>query len=236
MRKMFLSIIATVVAMVANAQDVTRYELDLGDFSELKVIEGINVDYKCNPDSAGKAVFYTTADKAAALMFTPKKTRLQIELAADCEGYTGLPTITVYSRFLTKVENCGDSLVRVLSVADCPEFKARIMGNGRLVVRKITAVTVNGSIDTGNGTLVINGSCDNARLSYTGGSGAIQADDLVAKDVKCTLWGTGSIGCHVTEKLTIVGASSGHIYYKGNPTKIKNNSVGIDIVPLDNEK
>lgn len=235
MKKICFLLIAIVATLMSNAQDVARYELDVNDFTELKVTEGINVDYKCNADSVGKAVFYATPEMASALMFSNKKGKLHIELAQEAENAVGVPTVTVYSRFLTKAENSGDSLMRVLSVADCPEFKARIVGNGRLSVREINATTVNASIDTGNGTIVINGRCDYAKLSYKG-AGTIEADGLVAKDVKCTLVGTGSIGCNVSGQLTIVGASSGHLYYRGTPTGIKNNSIGVDIVPLDNEK
>ena len=40
----------------ANAQN-GLYKLDVGDFSELKVTDGINVVYNCSTDSAGWAYF-----------------------------------------------------------------------------------------------------------------------------------------------------------------------------------
>ena len=48
-------IVATVVTM--SGQKLSRYELNVSDFSELKVVDGVNVDYKCNPDSAGMVCF-----------------------------------------------------------------------------------------------------------------------------------------------------------------------------------
>lgn len=195
MKRKLIPIILATAAVAAYAAEPTRYELDVKDFTELKVTDGINVDYRCNPDSAGKAVFNTSPELASAIYFVPGKSKLEIQLATKENGkYDGLPTVTVYSNFLSKVENSGDSLVRVVSIAPGPKFKARVIGNGHLLVRNVKANQVDASIDTGNGTITIYGSADQAKLSTTG-KGNIQADGLTANSVKCSLWGTGSIGC-----------------------------------------
>lgn len=138
MLKRILSLIAITASILAvNAEELKRYEIDVKDFSELKVIEGLAVDYKCSEDSAGMAVFTTSPDMASLLMFTNNKNKLEIQISTDGIDYQGLPKITVYSRFLNKVENSGDSLVRVLSVAPSPSFKARLIGNGTLSVHGI---------------------------------------------------------------------------------------------------
>ncbi len=215
----------------AHCAEMSRYELDVNDFSELKVVEGINVDYVCNPDSAGKAVFYTTPDLASVLMFTNNKNKLEMQIATDGIDYENIPTVTVYSNFLTKVENSGDSTVRVLDVAPGPRFKANLIGNGRIVVRKVNATQVDASINSGNGTIVIKGKCTVAKLSNVG-VGAIEADELEAVDVKCILVGTGSVGCSVRQNLTVIGTGSGKVYHKGTPEKVTNRSLGIKIVPI----
>ncbi len=233
-RSAIISIFCLFMGVCAHSVELSRYELDVNDFSELKVIEGINVDYVCNPDSAGKAVFYATPDLASVLMFSNNKSKLEMQIATDGINYNNLPTVTVYSNFLTKVENSGDSLVRVLSVAPLPKFKATLIGNGRIVVRDINATQVEGSINSGNGTVVINGKCTTAKLSSVG-AGTIQADELTATDVKCVLLGTGSIGCSVKQNLTVIGTGSGKIYYKGTPEKITNRSLGLKIIPFDSK-
>ncbi|MBR3765597.1 MAG: DUF2807 domain-containing protein [Muribaculaceae bacterium] len=236
MKKTFLTIILLIiVTSVVSAQKLSRYELDVKDFTELKVIEGINVNYVCNPDSTGRAVFIATDELASVLMFNNTKGRLEMQIATDGIDYKNLPTVTVYSKFLTKVENSGDSTVRVLNVASCPNFKARLIGNGRLIVKGIDVTYLDGSIDTGNGQLILYGKCESAKLSCTG-TGTIQADELVSNDTKCVMLGTGTIGCQALTSLNVVGASSGKVYYKGNPEQIKKRSVGVKIIPLDNEK
>ena len=232
MKRNLITLFFAAATISSFATEPTRYELDVKDFTELKVTDGINVDYKCNPDSAGKAVFNTSPELASAIYFVPGKSKLEIQLATKENGkYEGLPTVTVYSNFLSKVENSGDSLVRVVSLAPGPKLKARVIGNGHMLVRNVKANQVDASIDTGNGTITIYGSTDHAQLSTTG-KGNIQADALTANTVKCSLWGTGSIGCNPKDELSVMGAGSGTVYYKGKPT-IKNRSVGVKTSPID---
>lgn len=232
MKRLALYSALLLACIYACAEAPTRYELNVKEFNELKVIEGINVNYVCNPDSAGKAVFTTTADLASILMFSNNNGKLEMQIATDGINYRNIPTVTVYSKFLTRIENSGDSTVKAISIAPCPRFKARLIGNGRLVVRDINATTIEADIRTGNGTLIIGGKCESAKFNTTG-SGVIQADEVEAGDVKCTLAGTGSIGCWPSGKLTIIGAASGKVHYRGTPSEIKNLSIGVKAESLD---
>lgn len=218
------------VGVSTAADDLRKYELDVKDFNELIVIEGLRVDYRCNPDSAGYVSFVTTPDIASVLMFTNNKSKLEMQIATDGIDYDNLPLINVYSRFLSKVENSGDSLVRVLSLNPTPNFKARVIGNGSLSVHGIDTTNLDGSLETGNGSLTLNGKAAKAKYSLVG-TGSIQADELEADEVKCSLLGTGFIGCYPVNFLNVVGAS-GKVYHKGNP-KIKNRSIGVKIIAID---
>lgn len=237
MKRLLISLIATTFTLIGiSAQNLSRYELNVNDFTELRIINGVNVNYICNSDSAGKAVYIATDETASALIFNNNKGRLEIRIDPKKNNLTNLPTVNLYSKFLTKVENHGDSIVKVLNITPCPDFKGRLVGNGRLIIKNLDVINFDGSIDTGNGQLIVNGKCTNAKLSCTG-TGTIQADDLVANDTKCVLLGTGSIGCKASKNLNVAGATSGgKVYYKGDPEQIKNRSVGAKLVPLDNEK
>lgn len=212
-----------------------RYELKVGDFSHLSVVDGINVEYRCSEDSAGLAVFETSKAIADQLIFdSSKEGKLTIEKQFHSEGQLvkDLPVVKVYSKFLTQVKNSGDSTLIVVSVAPCPDFKAVTIGNGRVVVHNISCRKFDGAIKTGNGQLVVNGKCDNAVLSNTG-VGSIQADALQAGTVSCRFFGTGTTGVWVTDTLIIKGMFPGKLYYRGTPKKIKNYSMGVKIYPMD---
>ena len=90
-------------ALSLSAQTDTSYDLNVGEFSELRVSDGINVDYTSDPDKAGRAFFNCPAQQASSFMFTNKGGRLTIQLSPEIIGARNLPTKTVRSKHLTKV-------------------------------------------------------------------------------------------------------------------------------------
>ncbi len=230
--KIISSILLLVCCISATAANLVKYELKVNEFHELKVVDGINVVYSCNPDSAGLAVFTCPSDEAAAFIFNNPKGKgvLSMQLSTESIGRKNMPVVYVYSTFLTKVENSGDSLVKVLNVAKGPKFSAQLIGNGRLVVKDVKATEVNAGISTGNGTLVIAGECELAKIKLVG-TGVIQADELKADEVSVKASGTGSVGVWPLESLSVSGVGSTKVYYKGEP-KIKNRTLGIKTLPL----
>jgi len=157
MNRLFTTLIFTAAAGIcAVAQEMADYRLQVQDFTELKVTDAINVDYRCSPDSAGWAYFTTTPEVAENLLFSNNKATLTIQLGPDIDDKpVVLPTIRVYSTALAKVENSADSTVRVLTNVPQPSFRAQLIGNGTLIVRQVRATNVDAGINTGNGHLVI---------------------------------------------------------------------------------
>lgn len=219
-------------AISASAQ-TKDYTLTPGDFNELKVTGGINVDYRQSTDSAGYVCF-TAADRVASIVtVSVKKGRMRVEVIAreDEPIPTQLPTVTVYSTSLLKVENEGDSTVRVLSSVPVPAFTARLMGNGALIVRDIKATSVDCSLLSGHGRIVAYGSCTDARFNLLG-TGIIQADGLKAVNATCFASGTGDIGVNA-DNLKVRGVGSGTIFYTGKPQITKQFSAGVKVLPIE---
>lgn len=229
-KKAFFSLLLLLGFVSAYSADLVKYELNVGEFHELKVVDGINVVYSCHPDSAGLAVFTCPSSQASAFIFNNKKGKLSMQVSTEHVGVANLPVITVYSTYLTKVENSGDSLVKVVNVAQGPKFSAKLIGNGRISVHDVKATEVSAAISTGNGTLAITGVCDHANFNFMG-TGVIQADDLQTQTASVKAGGTGSIGLWATKSFTVMGAGSTKVYYKGSP-EIKNRSVGIKTFPF----
>lgn len=233
MRLRIVTVIAFVTAAIAavTGAEPQRFSLKVADFSTLKVVDPVNVDYRSSADSAGYIVFDCDPATASYLLFEPGKKKLSVKVSTDYLPHIPLPTVTVYSSFLDKIENSGDSLVRAFAPRCDEKFSAKLIGNGRLVIHGVDAAEVNGKIETGKGTLIIDGECTYTSLSSTG-KGHIQADELQAIDGKCSLWGTGSIGCNVRGKLSVVGLGSGTVFYRGQPREIINNGGGIKLKHL----
>ncbi|MCM1449455.1 MAG: DUF2807 domain-containing protein [Clostridiales bacterium] len=217
----------------AMAQSKQHHVVNVRDFTHLSVVNGINIDYKSHSDSAGMAVFDAPTALVNSVIFSNNgKGKLSIEVDVMDKNATDLPTVTVYSHFLTNIENMGDSTVRAFSVNAGPKFKAKIEGNGRLSIRGIYADEVSAKIFTGSGQLAIDGRCTKSNFSLTG-VGAIQADQLLSNRATATINGTGSIGCHATEQVTVKGTGPGTVYYTGNPPTVKNRSINVKIKSMD---
>lgn len=232
--RILMTLLPLLSIVAVNAQNA-QYKLDVGDFSELKVTDGLNVEYYASTDSAGMAYFECDKTLADKLIFTNNKNSLNIQLASEGEKLVDLPVIKVCSMTLQKVENSGDSTLRVCRTIPVRDFSATIIGNGTLVVNGIQSHKLNGNIKTGNGHLVLNGKTNEANLKNVG-TGTIEASGLEAKDCKCNIFGTGNIDCNASAALSVKGAGSGKVYYGGTPSKISNHSIGVKAFSIDSKQ
>lgn len=232
--KHFLTFIAFVAFVFLNVFGQERdYKLELKDFTELKVNNPVNVEYFSSSDSAGHVYFTCNPSVAEHLMFSNRKSTLAIQLAEDYDNSVPLPTIKVYSSRLEKVENGADSTVRVVRNENVDNFKARLIGNGSLIIDRIDATSAEISLMTGNGLIaVVSGKVFKSKLTNVG-TGTIQAGGLNSVQVKAIVSGTGSIDCCASEQLSIYGMGSGKVYYTGNPSKIHNRSMGVKALAIE---
>lgn len=230
MKHLLAAIIAWSAALAAAAQTNT-YSINVGDFDEIKVVNGVNIVHKQSADSAGLAVFSGRREVISAITFQNKNSKLQVEAVYDDQPIDNLPTVTVYSTFLKKVVNWGDSTVVVEKLALCPEFSAKIIGNGEIVVKQLECLKAGASVDAGSGHIVLKGKTKQAKYGLMS-AGTIEAGELEAATVSINLFGIGSIDCFATETLSVKGVS-GNVYYHGHPAQIKNKSVGLKLTAVD---
>lgn len=214
----------------AHSQVTERYKVEVGQFDKLKVTDNVNVVYRCNPDSTGYAQYVGGKEFADAFIITPKNGTLKIQVSTEDVGNPALPTLFVYSDFLTSVENSSSFSVTVEDPAPCAEFSAKEIGNGSITVENLKANVVKASIATGNGSVNISGKCQKAELKMVG-TGLISTDRLEATDVKCKILGSGSIGCWPVERLSVKGIGSTKIYYKGDPVVKKSGGGKVSRLP-----
>ncbi len=221
------------MSLACQAQ-VTRHEVKLRDFTRLSLLDDINVNYRCNADSAGLAVITCTQEVADHLIFSINNNgRLSIQVDDAFERQGNLPTITLYSKSLDEIENSGDSTLRISGLPPMKTFKVRLIDNGKIIARGLRASKLELQILSGKGKLIADGSCDELALRLVG-TGEIQADDVIATSVTCRIMGTGTIGCNVNGgELKVSGSGTGKVYYKGTPTKVSVRKLGtIKAIPM----
>ena len=236
MKKTLISMILLVAtALAVGAQD-TRYEVKVGDFTRLVLLDDINVNYRCNPDSAGLVVFNCSKEIADHLIFSlsdKKRLSIQVDDIYERKGY--LPTLTMYSSSLEEVENSGDSIMRISGLPAMPQFKVVLIDNGKIIVRGIRTSQLELHILSGKGKIIADGQCDHLSVRLVG-TGEIQADKVEAGSVTCRIMGTGTIGCdvHGGGELKVSGSGTGKVYYKGNPSKVTVRKLGtIKAIPME---
>lgn len=222
------------VALMASAQ-VKRHEIKVGNFTRLNLLDDINVDYRCNADSAGLIVVDCTSEVVKNLIFNVNdKGRLSIQVDDAFERQGNLPKLTLYSTALEEAENSGDSTLRISGLPAMKSFKVRNTDNGKVIVRDIRASQLELQILSGKGKIIANGACDDLSLRLIG-TGEIQADKVEATNVSCRIMGTGSMGCKVNGgQLKVNGSGTGKVYYKGQPSKVTVHKLGtIKAIPME---
>lgn len=235
MKKLIISAIILLSLPISITAQVTLHEFKVGNFSRLALIDDINVNYRCNEDSAGIAVVTCTQDLAERLIFsTNKSNRLSIQLYNDFSELSNLPTVTIYSSSLEEVENAGDSTLRISGLPPMKAFKVRNIDSGKVIVHGVRASQLELQILSGKGKIIADGTCDDLALRLIG-TGEIQADKVRATNVSCRIMGTGNIGCHVDGgDLKVSGSGTGKVYYKGQPNKVTVRKLGtIKAIPME---
>ncbi len=234
-RRIINSIVLVLAISLACQAQVTRHEVKLRDFTRLSLLDDINVNYRCNADSAGLAVITCTQEVADHLIFSINNNgRLSIQVDDAFERQGNLPTITLYSKSLDEIENSGDSTLRISGLPPMKTFKVRLIDNGKIIARGLRASKLELQILSGKGKLIADGSCDELALRLVG-TGEIQADDVIATSVTCRIMGTGTIGCNVNGgELKVSGSGTGKVYYKGKPSKVTVRKLGtIKAIPME---
>ena len=224
MKNIIVSLLLLLCGTAASVAEPEEYSVLVGDFTKIKVVDPIDVVYKYVPDSVGYAFFQSEAHGADVLTFSNSNGTLRIELSKDADPKSA-PVVYVSARFLAEVENSSTGTVTVLSPAPAVEFKATVVGNGRIVASGLNPTKVEASIKTGNGNIVLSGECQAARFNMLG-TGVIQADELKAQDVSCRIMGSGQIGCWPVVSLQSKGIGSTKIYYKGEPERLRKSGGG----------
>lgn len=229
-----MSVTLMALVVMAGLAQEKRHVFEVGNFTQLSLVDNINVNYRCNADSAGMAVVKCTQDVADHLMFSlSSKGRLSIQVEDEYERTGHLPTITIYSSSLAEAENSGDSTLRLSGLPPMKTFKVRLTDNGKIIARGVRASNLELRILSGKGKIIADGSCDALAL-WLVGTGEIQADNVRATAVSCRIMGTGSIGCYVDGgELKVNGSGTGKVYYKGEPSKVSVRKLGtIKAIPM----
>jgi hypothetical protein len=127
-----------------------------------------------------------------------------------------------------------------LTIADIGSFTTKTPMRVDVTVPSLEAITLSGSgmVDItgvktgpftvrvpGSGVLTVTGNVDKLDVSLAG-SGDVQLQGLVARDVKATVSGSGRLQVNATHNLDASLSGTGAIFYSGNPSTVNRNVTG----------
>ncbi len=224
---------AILCSLAAYAEPTTLFSNFCGPFDKLEVTDNVNVVYRTDPDSAGYMRYEGGRRFADAFIVSNKNGKLKIQVNTEDVNDPELPTIHIFSNFLTSVENSSEKRIEIRSLAAVPSLTVKQIGNGSIAIDGIRADRLKASIATGNGQIILTGSATEANFIMVG-TGTIQADLLRADVVKCSVVGGGTIGCWPQESIRVKGLGSTKVYYRGNPVVKK--GPGLKVMCLDTMK
>lgn len=225
--KILTSVIAAVLAILPAGAAKNHYEINIGEFHILNVSDNMNVVWKASKDSAGYVTFYGDDRFADAFIFQNNtgKGTLKLRVTTDNVDDPELPTLYIYSSYITSVKSSSELCVSLYDIPSTPSLKFSLIGNGDIKASDINATDVNANIATGNGSITLQGKCLSAKYTMVG-TGEIRADELEATTVNCNIMGTGSIFTWPVNSLKVKGLGSTKIYYRGNPDHISKQGGG----------
>ena len=95
-----------------------------------------------------------------------------------------------------------------------------ITGSGDINLNKAETLSNLTATIVGSGNIMANGTA-NTLTCVTTGSGNMNLAELVSKEAKCTINGSGNMYINATKTLNVIITGSGKIEYSGNPTVTK---------------
>lgn len=209
-------LLLSVLLLASFAVSASEFTMPVGQFSKLAVDDNVNVVYVGGDGSPSRIRYEGDQKYAKAFIITNKGDKLRIQVETEFVDDPELPTLYVYSDFLKDASISSESTLKIDQAAPCSEINLSLIGNGTMVANNLRATKISASVNSGNGTISVEGHCQVAKLKMIG-SGTIQADRLEAADVDCKILGTGSIGCWPVNRLKVRGIGTTKIYYKGDP-------------------
>lgn len=230
MKKQICLLLAMIAFIAfADAEKLKEYHINVGQFDKVSVTDNVNVVYQNREDSSGYINYTCPQRLADCVLVSVDKGKLKIQIQTEEVNRHDLPTLYIYSDFLTSIENSSDSLFRVKSISPCANLNVKQIGNGSISVDDIKSTEVKAALATGRGLITLSGKCRKAVLIMVG-TGTIQSDLLESETVHCKILGSGTIGCYPVSSLKVSGLGSTKIYYRGNPVIKK--SGGGKLLPL----
>lgn len=199
------------------------------DFDEVTILNGINVVYTQSKTQAGKVRIYAPEAKDV-VSIKSENGRLSIKYGRGYRRDFGVIMVYIYSKELKQVKCSMGGSFTTEGIVSGDKLKLKVFANSQIRCKNITYNEITARRGLGQGSILLAGTAKRATYSIIGG-GEIDADNLVADDVECKMFGRGDIGCHVNKEISVRSIGRGAAYCKGD-LKISGENPKIRVMPV----
>ena len=239
MKKIKLLLVALTLVLVlpisVKAEEVVvkKYnyvyrDTTLADFNKVSILNGINVVYTQSESQAGKVRIYAPEGNNVVSL-TSRDGLLSIRYGRDYNMNFGVIMVYVYSKELTQVNCSVGASFTTEGLVKGDKLKLKVLNKSIIRCKNIEYNEVKAKRGLGTGDILLSGKANKATYSIIG-RGEIDADNLVAEEVSCKMFGQGDIGCHVNKEITVRSIGRGAAYCKGD-LKISGENKKIRVMP-----
>ncbi|MDR1879713.1 MAG: DUF2807 domain-containing protein [Tannerellaceae bacterium] len=142
-------------------------------------------------------------------------------------GVAGNVNFLVNSPLITEkleIEVSGSGEINLNDTVRLERLSLSLAGSGTLNAPAFYGGTFSAHI-AGSGKINLGGVAQKSSFEIAG-SGTVRAFDLQVEEAKCQIAGSGDMEISVSGKIDLEVAGSGHVKYKGNPSKINQQVAG----------
>lgn len=190
------------------------------DTLKTEVYSSVLIESRCN-------IYFKQAETMMSILETDDNIRPMLNILTGSQLLKITPTEficpTRFNLYLSMPEvntfrMRGSGTIQNQSTINSSILETIIEGSGDVVLADVHTEFFSSKI-VGSGNIHSSGTTDICAIEVFG-SGNISIENLAAREVVCTLEGSGNIRVNARESLTIRILGNGNVYYKGNPSKL----------------
>ena len=219
--------------VVVKKYNYVYSDTTIADFSEVSILNGINVVYTQSESQAGKVRVYAPEGNDV-VSITSKNGLLSIRYGRGYKRDFGVIMVYVYSKELNKVNCSMGANFTAEGMVSGSKLKLKVLGQSQIRCKNIIYDEVSAKRGLGSGDILLSGKAKDATYTIIG-AGEINADNMIADDVTCKILGRGDVGCHVDKNITVRSLGKGAAYCKGE-LKISGENNKIRVMPAKEEE
>lgn len=215
-----VAIISSCNTSVTGEGPVAEVKREAGKFSKVD-LELMAVVY-VTQSTANTIIIKSQRNIADAINTTISGKTLKIYSNKNLE--TGIPPeINITMNNLDELEVSGNGEIKCGGTVNAPTMKIKVSGSGKIYFNGVC-----NDLETnisGSGEIYMKGSVNTANHEISG-SGRLFAYDLLSKNCKTEISGSGDAQVTASESLIAKISGSGNVSYKGSPVKLDTKVTG----------